>query len=71
MAGITIAQAEEKLALWMEADDAVATGQSYSIGGRALTRADGNLIKENIKFWDNKVKALDRGGIRIRGATPV
>jgi len=71
MAGITLAQAEAKLALWMEADDKVASGQSYSIGGRSLSRADGKLIKENIMSWDRKVKELSDGGIKVRAVTPV
>ena len=37
MAGITLAQAEAKLAEWLAADTAVAAGQSYTIGGRSLT----------------------------------
>jgi hypothetical protein len=58
MAGITLEQAETKLALWLEADDLVATGQGYSIEGRSLTRADAEEIRENIEFWDGKVKEL-------------
>lgn len=71
MAGITLAQAEAKLALWMEADDAVAGGQGYSIGNRSLTRADSKEIRENMQYWEKKVKNLTRGGIRVIGATPV
>lgn len=71
MAGITLAEAEARLADWLSADAAVASGQSYSIGDRTLTRADAKVIRDNIEFWDNKVKSLDRGGIRVRGVTPV
>jgi hypothetical protein len=71
MAGITLAQAETKLTLWMETDDRVATSQAYTFpGGRALTRADTNQIQENIIFWEKKVERLTRGGIRVIGATP-
>lgn len=70
MAGITLAQAEAKLATWMAADDAVAQGQSYSIAGRSLTRADAGIIDTKIKFWDEKVQKLTRGGISVRGMTP-
>ena len=68
---ITLAQAEAKLELWMAADDAVATGQSYSIGTRALTRANSREIRDNISFWADQVNKLTRGGIRVRGATPL
>jgi hypothetical protein len=70
MPGITIAQAEAKLAEWMEADTAVATGQSYSIGSRSLTRAHSAEIRANIKYWNDMVQRLSRGGIRVRGVTP-
>jgi hypothetical protein len=71
MAGITLAQAEAKLALWMEADDKVAKGQSYSIAGRSLSRADAKLIQENIKFWNDQVKKLTEGGMNVTAVTPV
>ena len=70
MTGITSAQAETQLALWLAADTAVASGQAYTIGGRSLTRANAREIRENITFWDRKVQRLTRGGIRVRGATP-
>jgi len=71
MAGITLAEAEAKLTTWMEADDKVATGQSYAYpGGPNLTRADAKLIQDNITFWERKVERLTRGGIRVRGVTP-
>jgi hypothetical protein len=71
MAGLTKAQAETQLALWLAADTAVATGQSYSIAGRSLTRANAAEIRENIKFWNAQVKSLDRGGLAVKGGTPV
>jgi hypothetical protein len=71
MAGITLTQAETELALWLAADRAVATSQSYNIGGRTLTRADAGEIRENIVFWDKQVKRLSRSGIRVTGGTPL
>ena len=70
MAGITLADAEAQLAVWLAASTAVAGGQSYTIGDRSLTRADAKTINEMVSFWDSKVQSLTRGGIRIRGATP-
>jgi hypothetical protein len=40
MAGITLAQAEAQLALYLAAEEAVLANQSYEIAGRKLTRAD-------------------------------
>lgn len=70
MAGITLTQAQAKLDLWMAADDAIATGQEYSIGARRLTRADAAAVDAKIEKWDRMVKRLSRGGIQITGATP-
>jgi hypothetical protein len=70
MAGITLAQAESKLATWLDAEDKVATNQSYSIAGRSLTRADLSEIRETITYWDNKVQNLMRGGIKIGNLVP-
>ena len=72
MAGITLEQAEAQLSAWLSANTAVTSGQSYTIGTRQLTRVDAKEIREQIQFWDGKVKELARGtsGIRIRGGTP-
>lgn len=72
MAGITLEQAQEKLDAWMAADEAVAGGQSYSIGGRSLSRANAAEITNKIEFWEGKVIRLSngRGGIRVRYMAP-
>jgi hypothetical protein len=66
MAGITLSQAEAQLTVWIAASTAVASGQSYSIGNRSLSRADSADIREQIKFWDSLVKQLTPRG---RGRT--
>ena len=70
MAGITLAQAEAQLTAWLAASTAVAGGQAYSIAGRSLTRANAAEIRESIKFWNEQVKTLTRGGRAIKGVTP-
>lgn len=70
MAGITLAQAEAQLSSWLSASTAVASGQSYTIGDRSLTRANAREIQEMIQFWETKVQNLTRGGIKVYGATP-
>lgn len=65
MAGITLAQAEAQLVLWLAASQAVALNQSYSIEGRSLTRANASEIRQQIDFWDNKCKALSKGKIKV------
>jgi hypothetical protein len=68
MAGLTLAQAEQHLNEWLTADSAVAKGQAYSLGGRTFTRADAQQIRENLRYWQQMVKQLARGGMRARGA---
>lgn len=68
MAGITSQQAEEQLALWLEADSKVALNQQWSYQGRSYTKADAGQIRANIEFWDKQCKRLSRGGPRVSGA---
>lgn len=75
MAGITLAQAEAKLALWMQVNDDIATnGQSTAILGREFRAADLGEVNRQIEYWDTKVKQLAANtggaGIRVRGLTP-
>lgn len=73
MAGITLAQAEEQLAKYIEAENKVLQAQSYSIAGRELTRANLSYIRESIEYWDRKVKdmsASSTGRSRGRVITP-
>lgn len=70
MAGITLAQAEAQLAIWLAADAAVASGQSYTIGNRSLTRANASEISKKIEYWDKKVRQLSRGGLRFYNVVP-
>jgi L-arabinose isomerase len=79
MAAWTLEEAQEKLATWMAADDAVAQGQSYviDIGGnkRELTRANALRIQNSINFWRREVERLSSGqgggGPRVRYVNPV
>ncbi len=52
--------ARKHLYNWMEAEMAVASNQSYTIGSRSLTRANLSEIGERIEYWDKKVKELER-----------
>jgi len=75
MAGMTLAQAQQHFDLWMAADLAVASGQSYEIHGRKLTRADAALIAQNIQTWEAWLVRLSRssgqgGSMRVRQVVP-
>ncbi|APG24095.1 DUF6148 family protein [Syntrophotalea acetylenica] len=70
MAGITSEHAEAQLALWLAADAAVSSNQSYTIdtGGskRTVTRADALEIRNNIDYWDNWCRRLDSSRLGIQ-----
>ena len=57
---------EKKLQTWLDAEEAVAAGQSYQIGTRMLTRADLKQIREQMEYWAGKLAeaeaAEQRGG---------
>ena len=55
MAGITKKEAQRHLDIWLEAEAQIATGQSYQIGIRMLTRADLASVRKQIDYWNNKV----------------
>lgn len=61
MSVITLVQAETTLAAYRAAEIKVLSGQSYSIGDRALTRADLREIREGIKYWNKQVSILTAG----------
>lgn len=60
---------EKKLKIWLDAEEAVATGQSYQIGTRTLTRANLSEIREEMEYWASKLNeaaAAENGGGRNR-----
>lgn len=71
MAGITLAVAEARLTEYLAAEERVLAGQSYTINGRSLSRANLSEIQKGIDTWNNRVQKLTRGGSRVRQITPV
>lgn len=71
MAGLDLATAQAHLDQWIAADLAVANGQSYTIGGRSLTRANAAEIRKNIDYWNRWVQRLSNGsGMTVRLGVP-
>lgn len=69
----TLTQAQEHLANWLQAEADVATGQSYTIGDRMLTRAHLSEIRQQITFWRNEITRLQSGrgaGARVLRIIP-
>lgn len=73
MAATRLEEAKEMYQLWIDAEKAVTTGQSYKIGTRSLTRANLSEIAERVKFWRNEVDKLESGrrGIKVIRAVPM
>ena len=64
--------AQEQLRLWQDALAAASNGQSYSIGGRTLTRQDVGDIRAEIQRWNQTVLGIQaslKGNVRPLGAT--
>lgn len=75
MAGITLEVAQKHLDAWLEAELTVTTGQSYTVGSRALTRANLTEIRNSIDYWNGKVQKLEKlqhkgGRNRIKRVVP-
>ncbi|ACA41246.1 hypothetical protein Bsph_3764 [Lysinibacillus sphaericus C3-41] len=41
--------------MWLDAEEAIANGQSYSIDNRRLERANLAQVREQIKFWKKEL----------------
>lgn len=73
MAGMTAVTAQTHLDAWLAANLALATSQSYKVGTRSLTRADGAEVQRQIAYWTNEVQRLSSGrgrGARVIRAIP-
>lgn len=65
----TVIQCIERLEIWLEAEAAIASGQSYMIDNRRLERANLAQVREQIKFWQReltKAEAAANGRSRRR-----
>lgn len=64
--------AQDMYARYLEAERSVLLGQSYSIGDRALTRADLSDIAKQREYWAAQVTALaeNKIGVRFRRVVP-
>lgn len=75
MAGITLETAKKHLDAWLEAEMAVTSAQSYTIGSRTMTKANLGEIQKAIEYWQGKVNALENaakygGRNRVRRVVP-
>lgn len=73
MSGLTLDQAQTRLADYYAAEAAILKGQSYQLGDRRVERADLKVVRDGITFWEGRVKALSltaRGGRRFVTPSP-
>lgn len=50
---------EQKLNTWLAAEESIATGQSYQIGTRMLTRADLEDVRKEMEYWAGKLQEAE------------
>ena len=60
MGWITIDEARENLKRWLDAERALSTGQSYTIGSRSLSRVNLAEVADRIDFWRNIIAGLEK-----------
>lgn len=72
MAGITLVQAEARLALYLDAEVKVLAGQEVRIDGEWMRRADLEMIQTGIRLWEGRVQRLANttGGLKVREVIP-
>ncbi|MBT2717540.1 MULTISPECIES: DUF6148 family protein [Bacillaceae] len=71
MNGVTLERAQLHLEAWLDAELAVSTGQSYSMGTRQLTRANLTEISKQIAFWRKEINSLSgQSGKRVMRYIP-
>ncbi len=73
MALITLEEAKEMYRMWLDAEKAVSTGQSYKIGTRSLTRVNMDEIRKQQNYWLGEIAKLESGrsgGARVFRAVP-
>ncbi|MDF9845548.1 MULTISPECIES: DUF6148 family protein [unclassified Paenibacillus] len=62
----TLEVAQEHLNSWLDAELALSTGQSYTIGTRSLTRANLADVMAQIKYWQRQVDECLRQAAGLR-----
>ena len=69
MAIFSVELCKKKVETWLRAEEAIATSQEYKIGTRTLTRADLDMVRDELEFWMDKLaeaEAVESSGGRNR-----
>ena len=76
MALLSSTVCRQRLQMYLDAEEKALNGQSYTIGGRTLTRANLKEIRDGITLWASRLKAAEldeacgRGGVRMMRTIP-
>jgi len=54
--GITLEMCQEKLKMYLKAEEKVLLGQAYNIDGKEVTRADIGKIQSGINLWEERCR---------------
>jgi len=71
MANEALERARRRLELYYKAEEAILTGQEYTIGSKKLRRADLSDVQAMISKLEKDVKALNSGKNRAVRAVPL
>lgn len=71
----SIQEVRDRLKMWLDAEAAIASGQSYSLDNRRLERANLAQVRDQIKFWQKELvkaeaSASGRGRRRVTRIVP-
>ena len=58
MTGITLAEAQRQLDLWLQASAALANGRQFTIESRQLTLNDAKSVRDMVSFYERRVSML-------------
>ncbi len=59
---LELERAEKRLDLYYRAEEAILSGQEYSLGTRKLRRADLSDVQSMIRTLEKEIKSLKAGG---------
>ncbi|UUV16950.1 hypothetical protein NRK67_03315 [Fusobacteria bacterium ZRK30] len=71
--GITLKMCQEKLKMYLKAEEKVLLGQAYNIDGKEVTRADLGMIQRGIKLYEERCREYgdpDNVGMTIENLIP-
>ncbi|WP_373076108.1 DUF6148 family protein [Fusobacterium mortiferum] len=55
-------QCRRHLDMWLAAEEALAKGQSYTIGNRTITRVNASEVSKNIETWADRLERVKGSG---------